>query len=81
MPKTCKSNEKAHGIVDEIGVLAQRWIQQGNGFPSSGKRVSNTWVTCLIDRDTVWKRTLIPDVIYGLKGAFKASLRDGPASH
>ena len=49
--------------------------------PPSGKRVSNTWVTCLIDRDTVWKRTLIPDVVYGLKGALKAPLWDGPAVH
>ena len=50
-------------------------------FPPSGKRVSNTWVTYLLDGDTNWKRLLIPNVIYGLKEAFKASLRDGPAVH
>ena len=61
-------------ILIEVGVLAQRWTLVDVDFPSSGKRVSNTWVTCLIDRDTVWKRTLIPDVVYGLKGAFKAPL-------
>ncbi len=27
----------------------------------SGERVSNTWVTCLKDRDNCWKRQLIPD--------------------
>ena len=39
--------------------------------PLSGKRVSNTWVTCLLDGDTSWKRLLIPNVIYGLKEPLK----------
>ena len=40
-------------------------------FPLSGKRVSNTWVTYLLDGDTNWKRLLIPNVIYGLKKPLK----------
>ena len=65
----------------EDGVLAQNRKEMEMDFPSSGKRVSNTWVTCPLDGDTSWKRLLIPNVIYGLKEAFKASLEDGPAVH
>ena len=36
----------------------------GFGFPSSGRRVSNTWVIYLRDWDNVWKRTIIPDDSY-----------------
>ena len=50
-------------------------------FPSSGKRVSNTWVTCLYVGDNSWKRLLIPNKVLVLKGAFKASLKDGPAAY
>ena len=57
------------------------WKEKDVELPLSGKRVSNTWVTYLLDGDTNWKRLLIPNDIYGLKGAFKAPLRDGPAVH
>ena len=40
-------------------------------FPSSGKRVSNTWVTYLLVGDTNWKRLLIPNVLYGVKEPLK----------
>ena len=30
----------------------------------SGGRVSNTWVTYLLDGDNAWKRVLIPDGIF-----------------
>ena len=40
-------------------------------FPSSGKRVSNTWVTYLLVGDTDWKRSLIPNVLYGVKKPLK----------
>ena len=46
---TCKSNE-AH-IYDPFGVT-NMWL--------SGGRVSNAWVTCLIQGDNSWKRLLIP---------------------
>ena len=61
----------------EIGVLAQRWTLVEVEFPSSGKRVSNTWVTCPLDGDTSWKRLLIPNVIYGLKKPLKLRLEMG----
>ena len=34
-----------------------------NSSEFSGGRVSNTWVTCLTDRDNAWKRVLIPDTL------------------
>ena len=34
----------------------------------SGERVSNTWVTCLEDRDNSGKLGLIPDVLSGSHG-------------
>src|SRR5688572_20289387 len=34
----------------------------------SGERVSNTWVTCLEDRDNFGKLELIPDVLSGSHG-------------
>ena len=46
-------------------------------FPSSGKRVSNTWVTCPQVGDIIWKRIVIPNVIYGLKEPLKLRLRMG----
>ena len=55
----------------EAEVLALKWIFSDLEFPSSGKRVSNTWVTYLLDGDTTWKRLLIPNVIYGLKEPLK----------
>ena len=58
--------------------------KDGSGSPLSGRRVSNTWVTCLRDWDNSWKRLLIPNKRYvkiSLKGAFKASLKDGPAAY
>ena len=58
-------------ILIEVGVLAQRWTLVDVDFPSSGKRVSNTWVTYLLDGDTNWKRLLIPDVLYGVKMPLK----------
>jgi hypothetical protein len=35
----------------------------GFGFPPSGGRVSNTWVTYLLVGDNNWKRLLIPNDI------------------
>ena len=61
----------------EVGVLAQRWIDLDLDFPSSGKRVSNTWVTCLQVGDTSWKRLLIPNVLYGVKKPLKLRLEMG----
>ena len=55
-----------------------------SGSPSSGRRVSNTWVTYLFVGDNSWKRLLIPNKRYvkiSLKGAFKASRLDGPAAY
>ena len=46
-------------------------------FPSSGKRVSNTWVTCLQDGDNSWKRLIIPNVLYGVKKPLKLRLEMG----
>src|SRR5690606_40266091 len=66
-------------------------VGRGNGRkPSggspgpSGGRVSNTWVTCLSDRDNTGKPVLIPDTLFrahawGRKGA-AAPLTDGPAA-
>ena len=53
----------------------------GKRSSSSGRRVSNTWVTYLKAGDNSWKRLLIPNKIFVLKEAFKASLLDGPAAY
>ena len=77
MPKTCKSYEGAQRSLSKFEKLA--WIMDLNGIGSllSGKRVSNTWVTYLQDGDNDWKRSLIPDVVYGLKEPLKLRLRMG----
>ena len=70
MPKTCKSNEGTHW----------RWsacTKPDLDFSLSGKRVSNTWVTCLKAGDNVWKRTLIPNVLYGVKKPLKLHFEMG----
>ncbi len=77
MPKTCKSNEAAHRSLLKFGELAQRMDLDGLGLPLSGKRVSNTWVTYLQDGDNDWKRSLIPDVVYGLKKPIKLPVEMG----
>ena len=46
-------------------------------FPSSGKRVSNTWVTCLYVGDNSWKRLLIPNVLFGVKEPLKLRVEMG----
>ena len=46
-------------------------------FPSSGKRVSNTWVTYLYVGDNSWKRLLIPNVLYGVKVPLKHRIEMG----
>ena len=46
-------------------------------FPSSGKRVSNTWVTCLYVGDNSWKRLLIPNVLFGVKKPLKLRVEMG----
>ena len=61
----------------ESGVLAQGRTFTDLDFPSSGKRVSNTWVTCPQVGDIIWKRIVIPNVIYGLKEPLKLRLRMG----
>ena len=61
----------------EIGVLAQRWTLVDVDFPSSGKRVSNTWVTYLQVGDNNWKRLIIPNVLYGVKKPLKLRLEMG----
>jgi hypothetical protein len=43
---------------------------QGEVEPS-GERVSNTWVTCLEDRDNGSKESLIPDNVLVLHGTGK----------
>ena len=53
----------------------------GLSSSSSGRRVSNTWVTYLKAGDNSWKRLLIPNKIFVLKEALKASLLDGPAAY
>ena len=74
MPKTCKSNEVAQ--------RGQSACTKSNlELPPSGRRVSNTWVTCLFVGDNSWKRLLIPNKIFISKGAFKASRKDGPAAY
>ena len=45
VPNTCKSN----------GAL-----MKPSDLKLSGGRVSNAWVTCLIEGDNGWKRSLIP---------------------
>ena len=77
MPKTCKSYEAAHRSLLKFEELARIMEINGLGLPLSGKRVSNTWVTCLQDGDNDWKRSLIPDVIYGLKEPLKLRLEMG----
>ena len=64
-------------ILIEIGVLAQRWTLVDVDFPSSGKRVSNTWVTCLYVGDNSWKRLLIPNVLFGVKEPLKLRVEMG----
>ena len=51
---TCKSNEAPLPKIDPAcwGLIHLRWL--------SGGRVSNAWVTCLIQGDNSWKRLLIP---------------------
>ena len=46
-------------------------------FPSSGARVSNTWVICLRDWDNSWKRLLIPNVLFGVKKPLKLRVEMG----
>ena len=58
-------------------VLAQETEEYDLDFPSSGKRVSNTWVTYLQAGDNSWKRLLIPDVLYGVKKPLKLRLEMG----
>ena len=77
MPKTCKSYEVAHRNLLKLKELALDADLNGLGSPLSGKRVSNTWVTCLQDGDNDWKRSLIPDVVYGLKEPLKLRLEMG----
>ena len=52
-------------------------------FILSGGRVSNAWITCLIDRDNSWKRLLIPDTLNRPHGWLRKAfvLSDGSASH
>jgi hypothetical protein len=47
---------------------------------SSGRRVSNTWVTCLEVGDNPGKLGLIPHNIVRSKGGASLSPREGPAS-
>ena len=47
--------------------MLKEWNKDDVELPPSGKRVSNTWVTCLLVGDTSWKRLLIPNVLYGVK--------------
>ena len=61
----------------EFGVLAQRRKEVDVEFPSSGKRVSNTWVTYLYVGDNNWKRLIIPNVLYGVKKPLKLRLEMG----
>ena len=61
----------------ETEVLALKRIFSDLEFPSSGKRVSNTWVTYPQVGDIIWKRIVIPNVIYGLKEPLKLRLRMG----
>ena len=48
VPNTCKSNGP-----DCLEIRQRTWLV-------SGGRVSNAWVTCLIEGDNSWKRLLIP---------------------
>ena len=57
--------------LEALESLLKVWKNNDLDFPLSGKRVSNTWVTYLLDGDTNWKRLLIPNVIYGLKKPLK----------
>ena len=68
---TCKSNEAL--IYDPFGVT-DIWL--------SGGRVSNAWVTCLIQGDNSWKRLLIPHKRTGPHGLVWKTpvVWDGPAS-
>ena len=63
--------------LTEFGVLAQRRTEVDVEFPSSGKRVSNTWVTYLQVGDNSWKRLIIPNVLYGVKKPLKLRLEMG----
>jgi hypothetical protein len=47
-----------------------KWSDEpGFGPGQSRERVSNTWVTCPVDRDNPRKLGLIPDVVFGRKEA------------
>ena len=50
---------------------------------SSGGRVSNAWVTCLLEGDSSWKRLVIPHETTGthVLGVKELSLRDELASY
>ena len=58
-------------------MLAQEWNCDDVEFPLSGKRVSNTWVTYLQVGDNDWKRSLIPNKLYGVKKPLKLRLEMG----
>jgi hypothetical protein len=48
----------------------------------SGRRVSNTWMTCPEDEDNGWKHTLILDSLILFEGISKAPvLREGSAAY
>ena len=68
---TCKSNE---GFT-ECGFGQVK-------FNPSGGRVSNAWVTCLVQGDNSWKRLLIPHKMAASHEATikDLSVQDGPAS-
>ena len=64
---TCKSN----GPEEELALNQV-----------SGGRVSNAWVTCLVQGDNSWKRLLIPHkptIPHGIVRKAK-TVQDGPAS-
>ena len=73
---TCKSNEASLPKIEVAcyRLIHLRWL--------SGGRVSNAWVTCLIEGDNSWKRLLIPHNMWlSHDRHIKAfALWDGPAS-
>ncbi len=55
--------------------------KRGAIFASSGKRVSNTWVTYPGVGNNDPKGSLIPHLLARVKWCFGIMLRDGPAAH
>ena len=56
--------------------VERSFMKPSGGLKLSGGRVSNAWVTCLIQGDNSWKRLLIPDDVGTSHGVLTKGLLD-----